>query len=37
MVDASILLDSGATISVVPEDLVGPDLLTGSYVSIRTL
>ena len=36
-VDASILLDSGATISVVPEDLVGPDLLTGSYVSIRTL
>ena len=33
---ASVLLDSGATISVVPEDMVGPELMTGEYVSVRT-
>ena len=32
---ASVLLDSGASITVVPEAMVGPDLLTGSYVSVR--
>ena len=32
---ASVLLDSGASISVVPEAMVGPELLTGEYVSVR--
>ena len=32
---ASILLDSGASISIVPEVMVGPELLTGEHVSVR--
>ena len=32
---ASVLLDSGASITVVPEAMVEPDLLTGSFVSVR--
>ena len=33
--EASILLDSGASISIVPEVMVGPELLTGESVSVR--
>ena len=32
---ASVLLDSGASITVVPEAMVEPSLLTGSFVSVR--
>lgn len=32
---ASILLDSGASITIVPEVMVGPELLTGENVSVR--
>ena len=32
---ASVLLDSGASITVVPEAMVEPELLTGSFVSVR--
>ena len=35
-VKASILLDSGASISVVPDVMVGPELRTGGHVSVRT-
>ena len=31
-----MLLDSGASITVVPEAMVEPELLTGSFVSVRT-
>ena len=34
-VGASILLDSGASISIVPEVMVGQELLTGESVSVR--
>ena len=34
-VEASILLDSGASISIVPEVMVGKELLTGESVSVR--
>ena len=35
-VKASILLDSGASISVVPDVMVGPELRTGGHVAVRT-
>ena len=34
-VEASILLDSGASISIVPEVMVGKELLTGESVAVR--
>ena len=34
-VETSIVLDSGASISIVPEGMVGPELLTGETVSVR--
>lgn len=34
-VDASVLLDSGASITIVPEGMVGPELRTGDHVSVR--
>ena len=33
-IDVSVVLDSGATISVVPEDMVGEELKTGEFVSV---
>ena len=33
---ASILLDSGASISVVPDVMIGQELRTGEHVSVRT-
>ena len=33
-VDVSVLLDSGASISIVPEDMVGQELRTGEFVLV---